>query len=790
MSHMHIIVNAFLAMEDEDLVRVLSTDQLAEMRAKVEAVTQKSLGSISAPHPVALALEDFIKDNGGTISTGQLQGFYRKSSAYHTCINKDSGGLRGFCDSHNFPYEDIGNGNLTIRKPRPRLLPGPVVDEKSQSMERESSRQRRSSHSAKGPRASHGEGQVAHQRHAKRRTTRLPAAYAEEDDSHTSRTHTEEDGSHISGGGRLAHTAWPEVTPEPDDQVTGDHTATRVAVKLWGDVDKVAAVSEEDDDFPPLPVKKTELKSPPGGHTASGVAVKLYGDVDKVAAVSEEGNDFPPLPVKKTKLKSPTQILQRGKAPPEGLKLSLEPLQEETVEVENPVESRDRTSTAASTQSGSSMYDASLSGSSDHPPAESAPIKEPVDEEPPADEEEQEEDFVGQMIEELSHGDKFVVRVRQRLTTPGLASKFIAEISDLIDSRKSEDKTTIFEDLDISQNAIPREQFTDLFAVLADSQVQVERFRAFGCPTLGDEVALLLAGWLSSVASGMAPFEMHLSDCAIQTTGFLELCKAFEENQAFPPSHPRYPDKRQLPLYLRVEGNYIEKKTLQEKVDEGILMIMRKNDRPVYTTEHKVRLLVREDKSFGQRSGEPPSPENAPPPKRVNETWPVHNYKGQDKDRGKSKDKGKGKDRGKDSYSSGKGKSKGSSSMSALAESQKILAEAPWRGNSAPRERPSREPLRNPSSLGDSRGASSYGPRDRDYSDHGPRKTSSLSNMSTAPCTPVSQKAESISKTPDLCKKLRETEESSNKESSNKEEAAKKEGRRSSGSIRWSMMEG
>jgi len=61
----------------------------------------------------------------------------------------------------------------------------------------------------------------------------------------------------------------------------------------------------------------------------------------------------------------------------------------------------------------------------------------------------------------------------------------------------------------------------------------------------------------------------------------------------------------------------------------------------------------------------------------------------------------------------------------------------------------------------------------------GSRKMSSLSYMSTTPCTPVSQKAEKITKDVDLFKKARDKQEARDKEeSSKKEEAAKKEAKK------------
>jgi len=156
-------------------------------------------------------------------------------------------------------------------------------------------------------------------------------------------------------------------------------------------------------------------------------------------------------------------------------------------------------------------------------------------------------------------------------------------------------------------------------------------------------------------------FEMHLSDNAISTVGFHDLAQAFEENDVFPPKDPKYPDKGPLPVYVRLEGNYIEKEAIQEKIDSGVFMAMRKSDRPKYSAEVKVRLLVREDRDFAQKKGNPPLPEDAPAPKRV------HDYgKGSESSKGgkgggggwerdggwdrdsRGKGKGKDKDRGKD----------------------------------------------------------------------------------------------------------------------------------------------
>jgi hypothetical protein len=324
-----------------------------------------------------------------------------------------------------------------------------------------------------------------------------------------------------------------------------------------------------------------------------------------------------------------------------------------------------------------------------------SPVEEEEAEEA-GDEDDEEEFPYDKMIEEMSLGDKekFVVRLRQQLRTPKRAIRFVAELGELIDGRRAEDKDTVFEDFDISQNLIPPEQFEEMCSALADSRVQVERFRAFGSPGLDDQAALLLAGWLVAVSQEMAPFEMHLSDCAIQTEGFLELTKAFQENDAFPPKDPRFLEKGPIPLYLRLEGNYIDEAEIQAKVDDGTFMTMKKNDRLYYTSDHKAKLLVRDDGRLAQNKGEPPAPEDAPPPKRVHDKG---KGKGKDKDKGKGKGKEKGKSRGKDKEKEAPwerdrrdgGKAKGRSAASALPARASWERErerpAPWSARSSAR---------------------------------------------------------------------------------------------------------
>lgn len=89
---------------------------------------------------------------------------------------------------------------------------------------------------------------------------------------------------------------------------------------------------------------------------------------------------------------------------------------------------------------------------------------------------------------------------------------------------------------------------------------------------------------------------------------------------------------------LRIEDNYIENSVIQESIDEGTATPMKKKDKVEHSETVKCRILIRgdetEDNPYKQKEGDPPDPENAPPPKKV-------------RDKGKGKGKGKGKTGGK-----------------------------------------------------------------------------------------------------------------------------------------------
>ena len=205
---------------------------------------------------------------------------------------------------------------------------------------------------------------------------------------------------------------------------------------------------------------------------------------------------------------------------------------------------------------------------------------------------------------------KLIVRLRNRLTTPSQASQFIELLQTLIEHHHSQGTTAVFEDFDISQNSLATTDLDHIFCLLAHSCVHVERLRAFDITTLNDEVCTMLAAWLNSVSGNNVPCELHLSGCAISTEGCQEIVKALERNNAFPGLHPKYCYK--VPMYLRLENNYIDDNAIQETIDRGVLTTMTKEGKPRnnYLTKAKARLLTfkgRGKSYYHQNTGEPPT---------------------------------------------------------------------------------------------------------------------------------------------------------------------------------------
>jgi len=211
--------------------------------------------------------------------------------------------------------------------------------------------------------------------------------------------------------------------------------------------------------------------------------------------------------------------------------------------------------------------------------------------------------------------NSLTVKARQKLKTPEQCDAFLQELNEKFEQHA--DSTLTFEDIDISQNPIPFEQFTNFFATLQATGCNVQRLRLFGCPTLNDDAVTVLAGWLATVAPEAVPLEMHLSDCAITTEGFTILMEAIEQNESFPKTTPHGSTS---PMYVRMENNYISEEAIQERIACGTLTTFTKGWQgggQLTNPAAKVKLLVRGPGQFQQKQGEPPAPEDAAAPKQV-----------------------------------------------------------------------------------------------------------------------------------------------------------------------------
>jgi hypothetical protein len=193
------------------------------------------------------------------------------------------------------------------------------------------------------------------------------------------------------------------------------------------------------------------------------------------------------------------------------------------------------------------------------------------------------------------------------------AKKLEEELTTKLTELKDSGKEAVISDLDLSQNHCPADFFETIFSTLSSQNTPVQRLRLFGIPTMTDEAIVPLAEYLKSVPPEAAPFELHLSDCALTTVGFATLMEAIEENSAFPCVNPI--TKKTAPLYLRLENNYIEPSAMQEKVDANVIKIFLK-DRAVgkLAGEEKVYLVKKQNQvGFQQKEGVPPAPEEVEP---------------------------------------------------------------------------------------------------------------------------------------------------------------------------------
>mmetsp|Transcript_56314 Transcript_56314/g.157950 ORF Transcript_56314/g.157950 Transcript_56314/m.157950 type:complete len:369 (-) Transcript_56314:23-1129(-) len=212
------------------------------------------------------------------------------------------------------------------------------------------------------------------------------------------------------------------------------------------------------------------------------------------------------------------------------------------------------------------------------------------------------------------------VRGRRRLGDPGAFAGLLEDLSRRLAAGEGAEPLVIA-DLDVSQNPLTGEQFESLFTQLGSHHARVLRFRMFGCPTLNDDVARVIADYFRLLTPERAPTEMHLSDCAITAEGFGHIMSAFEETEVYPA--PIMKGGRPMALYMRLENNYIDEAAIQEKVDAGVIAAYRKGSgsRVPSIGAKKVDLIVRENGRFMQKQGDPPAPEHAPPPKDVNDRY-------------------------------------------------------------------------------------------------------------------------------------------------------------------------
>lgn len=200
-------------------------------------------------------------------------------------------------------------------------------------------------------------------------------------------------------------------------------------------------------------------------------------------------------------------------------------------------------------------------------------------------------------------GNKFTVGLRQQLWNAAQVEQFCTELAAILESEVRAGRTASFDDFDLSQNAISPEGFDEIFLHLAISEARIERFKAFGCSSMDDTVVAMLASWLAGAAKEAMPQELHLSDCAITGEGFTALAQVLEESEVLPVKEP---SGKSVPIYVRLEHNYIDETLLKAKADEGIMKMWKKTDPMPQDPMIKWRLVVWEYGQFAQHKGSPP----------------------------------------------------------------------------------------------------------------------------------------------------------------------------------------
>lgn len=207
------------------------------------------------------------------------------------------------------------------------------------------------------------------------------------------------------------------------------------------------------------------------------------------------------------------------------------------------------------------------------------------------------------------------VKARRQVPDQATFDKLIEAITNQLQGQSV--GTPTISDLDLSQNKLSYDNWEALFSTLDSLQCRVIRFRLFGCPTLNDDVAILLGDFLRLLTPEKAPTEMHLSDCAMTSVGFQAIVGAVEDTEVY----PLQASGRPTALYMRLENNFIAEEVIKEKVDTGLIKAFKKGPgaKGGGPDGFKIDLVVVQSGSFQQKSGDPPAPEDAPAPKNVSD---------------------------------------------------------------------------------------------------------------------------------------------------------------------------
>jgi len=213
--------------------------------------------------------------------------------------------------------------------------------------------------------------------------------------------------------------------------------------------------------------------------------------------------------------------------------------------------------------------------------------------------------------------DGLEVKARQRLNTDAAFNDFMTNFMEKLNAPVS-GENVIVSDLDLSQNKLTLEQWSQITTALSTVNARVLRFRLFGSASLNDDVMVHIADYLAGLTEKEAPTEMHLSDCAITTAGFAYFMEKIESVDYLPLKSGA--GGRSTPLYLRIENNYIEEEAIKDKVDAGVIKTFTKKEgRPSGDKGAKINMLVSTPGRYQQKSGSPPAPEDAPAPKHIND---------------------------------------------------------------------------------------------------------------------------------------------------------------------------